>query len=389
MADQKRDYYDVLGVSKGASDDELKKAYRKMAKQYHPDLNPGDTVAEQKFKEVNEAYEVLSDADKRRKYDQFGHAGVDPNGFGGGAGGFGGGAGGFGGAYDVDINDIFNTFFGGGFGGGYSSRRRNGPSKGANLKYGMTLEFMEAAFGVEKDITVTKEDVCPSCKGSGAQPGTVPETCPSCKGAGRVQQQTKTLFGMTMVTKDCPACGGRGTVIRTPCTNCSGRGRKLAKKQLHIKVPAGVDTGDMLPIRGEGEPGRNGGSNGDLYIEFKVKKHEVFTRNGKNTSCDVPITLAQAALGGEIKVPTIDGPVSYNVPEGTQPGDTYTFRGKGIPDKQNPNMRGDHTVKFTIEIPIRLTEDQKSKLRLFDSSLTEKNYAKRNSFFEKLKGIFR
>ncbi len=384
MADSKRDYYEVLGVSKGASEDELKKAYRKMAKKYHPDLNPGDAVAEQKFKEVNEAYAVLSDADKRRKYDQFGHAGVDPNGF--------GGAGGFNGAYDVDLGDIFNSFFGGGgFGGfgGSSTRRRNGPRQGANLKYNMTLDFMEAAFGVERDITITKEDICPSCKGSGAQAGTAPETCPSCRGAGRVQTQTQTLFGMTMVTKDCPTCQGRGTVIKTPCPNCSGKGRKVTKKQLHIRVPAGVDTGDMLPIRGEGEPGRNGGSYGDLYVEFKVKKHDVFTRNGMNTFCEVPITLAQAALGADIEVPTIDGPVKYTVKEGTQPGDTATMRGKGIPDKNNRNMRGDHTVKFSIEIPTRLTEDQKSKLRLFDSSLTERNYAKRNSFIQKIKGIFK
>ena len=380
MADQKRDYYDVLGVSKGASEDELKKAYRKMAKQYHPDLNPGDKTAEAKFKEVNEAYAVLSDADKRRKYDQFGHAAVDGNGFGGG---------GFGGAgFDVDLGDIFNSFFGGGFGGG-SSRRRNGPVRGANLKYGMTLEFMEAAFGVERDITITKEDLCPTCKGGGSQPGTVPETCPECRGAGRVQQQTQTLFGMTMVTKDCPMCKGRGTVIKTPCTNCGGKGRKNLKKTIHVVVPPGVDTGDMLPIRGEGEPGKNGGGYGDLYIEFKVKKHEVFTRTGKDTFCDIPITLTQAALGGEIEVPTIDGPVKYSVKEGTQPGDTYTFRGKGIPDKNNRNYRGDHTVRFIIEIPIRLTEDQKSKLRAFDSSLSEKNYSKRNTFMEKVKRFFR
>lgn len=261
--------------------------------------------------------------------------------------------------------------------------------KGANLKYGMTLEFMEAAFGCEKDITVTKEELCSNCKGSGAQPGTVPETCPTCKGQGRVQQQTQTLFGMTMVTKDCPTCGGRGTVIRTPCTVCGGKGRRVGKKQLHVKVPAGVDTGDMLPIRGEGEPGRNGGSYGDLYIEFKVKKHDVFTRNGKNTFCEVPITLAQAALGAKVSIPTIDGPVEYQIKEGTQNGDTASFRGKGIPDKQSPSYRGDHQVKFTIEIPTRLSEDQKAKLRAFDESLSDKNYQNRNSFFSKLKGFFK
>ncbi len=376
---EKRDYYEVLGVSKGASDDELKKAYRKMAKQYHPDLNPGDSAAEAKFKEVNEAYDVLSDADKRRKYDQFGHAAVD---------GSGGPGGGYGGYTNVDFTDIFESFFGGGFGG--SSRgRRNGPSSGANLKYGMSLEFMEAAFGLEKDITIDKEDLCDKCKGSGAQPGTVPETCPTCRGAGRIQQQSQTLFGMTMVTKDCPSCAGRGTVIRTPCPNCNGKGRKRIRKTIHIKVPAGVDNGDMITIAGEGEPGRNGGPYGNLYVEFRVKKHDVFQRNGRNTSCEVPITFAQAALGAEIEVPTIDGPVKYQVKEGTQNGDTAILRGRGIFDKASTTIRGDHQIKFSVEVPTRLSEEQKKILRSFDSTLTEKNYAKRNSFFQKLKGIFR
>lgn len=377
------DYYDILGVSKGCSDEELKKAYRKLAKQYHPDLNPGDKSAEQKFKDVNEAYSVLSDPDKRRKYDQFGKGAVD------GSGGFGGGYSGFGGA-EFDPMDIFNSFFGGGFGGfGGSSRRRNGPVKGADLKYGMSLEFMEAAFGCEKDITFSREDLCPSCKGSGAQPGTAPETCPSCRGSGRIQTQTQTLFGMTMVTKDCPACGGRGTVIRTPCQNCSGKGRKVTKRQLHVKVPAGVDTGDLLPIYGEGEPGRNGGNRGNLYIEFKVKKHDVFVRQGRNTFCEVPITLAQAALGADIEVPTIDGPMSYHVKDGTQPGDQVSFKNRGITDKNTPSIRGEHTVRFVVEIPTKLSEEQKKLLKAFDSSLSDKNYAKKNSFFEKVKNIFK
>lgn len=379
------DYYDILGVQKGCSDEELKKAYRKLAKQYHPDLNPGDKSAEQKFKDVNEAYSVLSDADKRRKYDQFGKGAVD------GSGGFGGGGySGFGAEFDP--MDIFNSFFGGGFGGfggSSSSRRRNGPTKGADLKYGMTLEFMEAAFGCEKDITFSREDLCTSCKGSGAKPGTAPETCPSCQGRGRIQTQTQTLFGMTMVTKDCPACGGRGTVIRTPCPDCSGKGRKITKRQLHVKIPAGVDTGDMLPIQGEGEPGRNGGPQGNLYIEFKVKKHDVFVRQGRNTYCEVPITLGQAALGGEIEVPTIDGPMKYQVKEGTQPGDQVTFKSRGIVDKNTPSYRGDHTVRFVIEIPTKLSEEQKKLLKSFEASLTDKNYQKKNSFFEKVKKIFR
>ena len=378
MADSK-DFYGVLGVDKGASDDELKKAYRKMAKKYHPDLNPGDTVAEAKFKEVNEAYAVLSDPDKRSKYDRFGSAAFD------GSAGYGGGAG-FS-EFDVDLGDIFSQFFGGGFGGG--SSRRSGPQKGANLKYGMTLEFMEAAFGVEKDITVTKEDKCTTCNGNGAQPGTNPETCPSCKGSGRVQQQQQTLFGMTMVSKDCPTCRGRGTVIRTPCSGCRGTGRTTLKKQIHVKVPAGVDTGDMYPIRGEGEPGKNGGGYGDLYIQFKVKKHDVFKRDGRNTYCEVPITIAQAALGTEVELPTIDGPVKHTIKEGTQPGDTYVLRGKGIPDKNSPNIRGDHTCKFVVEIPTMMNEDQKRKLKEFDSSLTDRNYSKSSSFFQKVKNFFK
>ena len=374
-----RDYYEVLGVDKSASDDDIKKAFRQQAKKYHPDLHPGDQEAEAKFKEVNEAYSILSDPDKKAKYDQFGHAGVDPNGFGGG-GGYG--------AYDVDLGDLFSSIFGGGFGGG-SSRRRNGPSKGSDLKYRMSLEFMEAAFGVEKDIQITKEDLCKACGGSGAQPGTTPETCPTCRGAGRVQQQTQTLFGMTMVTKTCPTCSGRGTVIKTPCTQCRGRGRLKTSKVLHVKIPAGVDSGDMLPIKGEGEPGTNGGPYGDLYIEFRVKNHDVFKRDGINTYCDVPITFAQAALGGEIEVPTIYGKEKFILKEGTQPGDTSILRGKGIPNKSNPNMKGDHTLKFYIEVPTGLSREQKQLLTNFNSTLTDRNYTKRSQFFQKIRNIFK
>ena len=375
-----RDYYEVLGVDKGASDDEIKKAFRQQAKKYHPDLHPGDKEAEAKFKEINEAYSILSDPDKKSKYDRFGHAGVDPNGFGGG--------GGYGGAYDVDLGDLFSSIFGGGFGGG-SSRRRNGPSKGSDLKYNMSLEFMEAAFGLERDIQITKEDLCKACNGSGAQPGTTPETCPTCRGAGRVQQQTQTLFGMTMVTKTCPTCSGRGTVIKTPCTQCRGRGRLKTSKTLHIKIPAGVDTGDMLPIKGEGEPGTNGGPYGDLYIEFRVKSHDVFKREGINTFCDVPITYAQAALGGEIEVPTIYGKEKFVLKEGTQPGDISILRGRGIANKTNPNMKGDHTLKFYIEVPTGLTREQKQLLTQFNNTLTDRNYTKRSQFFQKIKNLFK
>ncbi len=377
------DYYDILGVDRSASDDELKKAFRQKVKQYHPDLHPGDAAAEAKFKEVNEAYTVLSDKEKRARYDQFGKAGVDGNGFGGGAG-----YGGFSGAgfEDVDLGDIFNSFFGG---GASRSRRRNGPQQGANLKYGMTLEFMEAAFGCEKDITISKQDKCSVCGGSGSQPGSAPETCPKCRGAGRVQEQMQSLFGMTMVTKTCPMCQGRGTVIKTPCNSCHGKGRTQVSKKLHIKIPAGVDAGDMLPIKGEGEPGTNGGPYGDLYIQFRVKKHDLFTREGMNTYCEVPITYAQAALGGDIELPTIYGKVPYKLKEGTQPGDTYILRGQGIPNKNNPNMKGDHTCRFAIEVPTGLTRDQKQKLADFNATLTERNYSKSSAFMQKIKNLFK
>ena len=349
MAEQKRDYYEVLGVNKGVSDEELKKAYRKMAKQYHPDLHPGDKDAEAKFKECNEAYAVLSDAEKRRAYDQFGHAGVDGQGF----SGFSGSA--------VDLGDIFGS---------------------------LSLEFMEAAFGVDKTITINKEDTCSVCKGTGAAAGTSPETCPTCKGSGRVQQQTQTLFGMTMVTRDCPACNGRGTVIKNPCPNCRGRGRAVTRKELKVHIPAGVDTGDMLPIAGEGEPGLRGGPYGTLYIQFRVKPHPIIQRQGNNTYCEVPITFSQAALGADVQVVTIDGEQMVHVKEGTQPGDTLTLKGKGIPMKNRAGVRGDHTVRFSVEVPVKLTEDQKAKIRAFDSTLTEKNYQKRDSFFKRVKNMF-
>lgn len=373
MAEQKRDYYEVLGVGKSATEEDLKKAYRKLAKQYHPDLNPNDKVAESKFKEANEAYAVLTDNEKRRQYDQFGHSGMDGQGFSGFSG------------VDIDLGDLFGSFFGGAFGGG---RRRSGPEKGANLKYGLSLDFMEAAFGVDKTISISKEDTCDSCKGSGSAPGSSPEKCPTCKGAGRVQQQSQTLFGVTMVTRDCPSCGGRGTIIRNPCPSCGGRGRRAKKKELKIHVPAGVDTGDMLSIAGEGEPGLRGGPYGDLYIQFKVRPHTVFERRGNHTFCDVPITFAQAAVGADVEIPTIDGNVTTHIREGTQPNDTYTLRGKGIPFKNRPSSRGDHICKFVLEVPTHLTEEQKELLNQFEATLNEKNYQKRNSFFKKVKELF-
>ena len=337
-------------------------------------MNPNDKVAEAKFKEVNEAYAVLSDTEKRRQYDQYGHAGMDGQGFSG-----------FQGA-DIDLGDLFGSIFGSAFGGG--GRRRTGPEQGANLKYGLTLEFMEAAFGVDKTISISKEDICEVCSGSGAAAGSSPETCPTCKGNGRVQQQTQSLFGMTMVTRDCPSCGGKGTIIRNPCPSCQGRGRKVKKKDITIHVPAGVNTNDMMPIKGEGEPGQRGGPYGDLYIQFRVKPHPVFERRDNNTFCDVPITFAQAALGADIEIPTIDGNVPTHIKEGTQPFDTYTIRGKGIPFKNRPGSRGDHTCRFVLEVPTHLNDQQKEQLRHFEATLTDRNYAKREGFFKKVKDLF-
>lgn len=375
MAEQKRDYYEVLGVGKNAGEEDLKKAYRKLAKQYHPDLNPGDKTAETRFKETNEAYAVLSDSEKRRQYDQFGHAGVDGQGFSGFQG------------MDIDLGDILGSIFGSAFGGG-GARRRSGPMQGANLKYGLTLEFMEAVFGCEKSITISKEENCEVCSGSGAAPGTSKESCPTCKGAGRVQRQTQTMFGVTMMSQDCTTCQGTGSVIKSPCSSCSGKGRKLKRKQLQVQVPAGVDTGDMLPLRGEGEPGTRGGPSGDLFIQFKVRPHSVFERKGVHTFCDVPITFAQAALGAEMEVPTVDGNVSIHVKEGSQPYDTHTIRGKGVPYKNRPGMRGDHTCRFILEVPSHLSESQRELLRSFEGSLSERNYQKRINFFKKVKDIF-
>ena len=371
MAETKRDYYEVLGVPKTASEDDLKKAYRKLAKQHHPDLNPDDKVAEAKFKEANEAYAVLSDGEKRRQYDQFGHAGVDGQGF----SGFGN--------MDFDLGDIFSSFFGGGFGGG--NRRRNGPARGANLKYGQVLEFMEAAFGCEKTISFNKDDHCDTCSGSGAAPGTSADNCPTCKGSGMEQKQAATMFGMTMVTRECSTCRGKGKVIKTPCTVCKGRGKVSKRKTINVRIPPGVDTDDMITVSGEGEPGERGGGYGDLYIQIKVKPHEIFERRGSHTYCDVPITFTQAALGAQIEIPTIDGNVPIHVKEGTQPFDTQVLRGKGFTVKNRPGLRGDHTCRFILEVPSYLDDRQKEVLRQFEESMSEKNYQKRSGFFKKVK----
>ena len=283
---EKRDYYEVLGVPRTATEEELKKAYRTLAKKYHPDLNPDNKEAEAKFKEANEAYAVLSDADKRRNYDQYGHAGVDGQGFGGFEGGF-----------NIDLEDLFGNLFGG-FGGG--GRRRSGPQRGANLKYRMNLDFMEAAFGVERQITINKEDHCDTCKGTGTRDGSAPEKCGSCGGTGQVSQRQQTMFGTVMTSRPCPTCRGTGNLIKDPCPSCGGRGLRQKSKPLTVKVPAGINEGEMLTVRGEGEPGTLGGPYGDLYIEIHIRPHPVFERNGTNTACEIPITFPQAALGAEI-----------------------------------------------------------------------------------------
>ena len=379
MAD-KRDYYEVLGVSKGASDDELKKAFRKLAKQYHPDLHPGDKEAEEKFKEVNEAYEVLSDKDKRARYDQFGHAGVDPN-YGGGAGA--GGFGGFG-----DMGDIFDSIFGG-FGGFGGSRRAdpNAPRRGEDIKANVIIDFMDACKGKTVTVRVNRAQRCTACGGSGAEPGSSPKTCPDCNGRGTVRVTQRTPFGNIAQTTTCNRCHGKGRIIDNPCKTCQGQGRVRGSFEKEIDVPAGVDDGQILRVAGEGSSGINGGPNGDLHITVTVRPDPLFERDGYDVWTDIPLTYTQATLGDEITVPTVDGKVTYKVPEGTQSGTVFRLRGKGIKKINRPD-HGDHYVRVNIEVPKNLTKDQKQKLKDFEQSLSDKNYAKRSSFFDKLKSKF-
>ena len=376
MADDKRDYYEVLGVDKSVSDDELKKAYRKAAKKYHPDLNPGDKEAEQKFKEVNEAYEVLSDKEKRARYDQFGHAGVDPN-YGAGTGGYGGGfTGDFG-----DLGDIFSSFFGGGFGGGRQSNP-NAPRRGNDTAAAVNLSFEEAAKGCRKTVKVTKIDNC-----SGAEKGSTPKTCPVCHGTGQVSATQRTPFGVMQTQKVCDNCHGRGKIIDKPCHTCAGKGRIRHTVEQTVDIPAGIDDGQVINLRGGGDAGANGGPAGDLRINVNVRPHPIFERNGYDVYCEIPITFAQAALGDEIVVPTLDGKVKFTIHEGTQPGDEFKLRGKGI-QRLNYAGKGDEYVKITVEVPRDLSKAQKDKLREFDSVTNEKNYKKKKSFSEKIKSFF-
>ena len=378
MAENKRDYYEVLGVSKTASADEIKKAYRKLAKQNHPDLNPNDKEAEARFKEANEAYEVLSDQEKRARYDQYGHAGVDPN-F--GAGGFGGGFGGFG-FEDVDLGDIFGSFFGGGFGG--RGRSQNAPQRGESLRATITISFEEAAFGCEKEISINRTEACSSCNGTGAENGSAVEVCDNCRGTGTVKTAHRTPLGVMQSTSPCPKCGGKGKIIKSPCKSCNGSGKTRTNKKIKVKVPAGIDHGQTISLRGEGNAGTNGGPSGDLLINVSVRPHHILTRDGSNVLCEVPITYAQATLGAEIEVPTLDGKVKYNIPEGTQTGTVFRLRGKGIPVLRS-KARGDQFVRVNIETPKNLTQKQKDLLKSFAESLGENAHSERKSFFDKLK----
>ena len=377
MAD-KRDYYEVLGVEKNASEGEIKKAYRKLAMKYHPDQNPGDKTAEEKFKEINEAYEVLSDADKKARYDQFGFAGVDPNFAASQGGGFGGGFGGFDG---FDLGSIFGDFFGG---GGGSSQRRNGPARGQNLGVEISITFEEAAFGCEKEVTLDRVEQCETCHGSGAAAGTSPETCPNCHGSGQVQQRRQTPMGVFATTTTCPRCGGKGKIISNPCKDCGGTGQVRRRKTVKVSIPAGIDNGQTISLRGQGNAGRNGGPSGDLLLVISVLPHQLFRRDGEDVYCDAPITFTQAVLGGEMEIPTIDGKVKYTIPEGTQTGTTFRLRGKGIPNV-NGRGRGDQFVTVHIETPRNLNREQKEALRKFSETLKENNYEERKSFFKKFK----
>lgn len=358
MAD-KRDYYEVLGLEKSASDEEIKKSYRKLAKQYHPDLHPGDKECEEKFKEIGEAYEVLSDPDKKAKYDQYGHAAFDPNaGFGGG---FSGGFGDFG-----DLGDILGNIFGGGFGGfgGSSAQRRNAPQKGESLRVRLSVNFEEAAFGCKKEISIPRIEDCEDCKGTGCKPGTSPDTCPDCNGTGTVRTQQRTPFGVMASTGACRKCGGTGKIVKEPCVKCGGKGKVRRQRTISVNIPAGIDDGQTISLRGQGHAGVNGGPAGDLLITVSVKAHPLFEREGASVLFDMPISFVQAALGAEVEVPTLDGKVKYTIPEGTQTGTTFRLRGKGIP-YLNGSSRGDQFVTVYIETPKNLSKEQKELLRKF------------------------
>ena len=383
MAENKRDYYEVLGVEKNASAEEIKKAYRKSAMKYHPDRNPGDKTAEEKFKEVGEAYEVLSDDNKRARYDQFGFAGVDPNyGAGQGGGAYGGGFGGFG---DFgDLGDIFGSFFGG---GASRAQRQNAPRRGENVATRIEITFEEAAFGCDKEVAAQRIENCTVCNGTGSADGVI-ETCSQCRGSGQVKT-VQSFMGMQMQsTAVCPSCSGRGRIIKNPCGTCKGKGKVRRTHRQTVHVPAGIDAGQVFPVHGQGCVGFNGGANGDLLVEVYIKRHPIFQRDGMMVYCEVPITFTQAALGAEIQVPTLDGKISYTIPEGTQTGTTFTLREKGIPSVNNPRRRGDEKFTVVVETPTKLTKEQKELLRQLDEGLDSKSSPKRKKFFDVVKDFF-
>lgn len=383
MAD-KRDYYEVLGVDKNADDAAIKKAYRVLAKKYHPDTNPGDKEAEAKFKEASEAYAVLSDHEKRQKYDQFGHAAFDGSG--------GAGTGGFDFNFE-DMGDIFGDIFGGMFGGGRSQRNSNGPQKGANLRTSVRVTFEEAAFGCEKEIELTLKDECTTCHGTGAKAGTTPVTCTKCGGKGQIVFTQQSLFGMVRNVQPCPECKGKGKIIKEKCPDCYGTGYKSSRKKIQVSVPAGIDNGQSIRIRGKGEPGINGGERGDLLVEVVVSRHPIFERQDYTIYSTSPITFAQAAMGGDIRIKTIDGDVLFNIKPGTQTNTKIRLKGKGIPTLRNKQVRGDHIVTLIVQVPERMTAEQKEALRAFDDAMggslnvgkEEKDKTKEE---KKKKGIF-
>ena len=390
MAD-KRDYYEVLGVDKSADDATLKKAYRKLAKKYHPDVNPGDKEAEAKFKEATEAYTILSDPEKRKQYDQFGHAAFE-NGGGGAGGGFGG--------FDfngADMGDIFGDIFGDLFGGGSRSRRaNNGPMKGANLRARVNITFEEAVFGCEKELEIVLKDECTTCHGTGAKPGTSPVTCPKCHGEGQVVYTQQSMFGMVRNVQTCPDCGGTGKIIREKCPDCGGTGYTSSRKKISVSIPAGIDNGQSVRIREKGEPGVNGGPRGDLLVEVAVSRHPIFQRQDMHIFSTVPISFAQAALGGDVKIKTVDGDVIYTVKPGTKTDTKIRLKGKGVPSVRNSQIRGDHYVTLVIQTPEKLSAEAKEALRRFDElsgnslnqNLDDKKHKAKKSFKEKVKEAF-
>lgn len=384
MAETKRDYYEVLGVSKGASDSEIKSAYRKLAKKYHPDMNPGDAEAEKKFKEASEAYAVLSDVEKRKQYDQFGHAAFEN----GGAGGFGG--------FDftgADMGDIFGDIFGDLFGGGSRRRSSNGPMQGANVRASVRITFEEAVFGCEKELDLTLKDTCTSCHGTGAKAGTSPETCPKCGGRGQVTYNQQTMFGTMQSVRTCPECNGTGKIIKEKCPDCYGTGYVSNRKKIQVSIPAGIDNGQSIRIREKGEPGINGGPRGDLLVEVIVSRHSTFQRQDMDIYSNVLISFAVAALGGTIQVDTVDGKVEYDVKPGTQTGTRVRLRGKGVPSLRNKSVRGDHYISLNVQVPTSLSSEAKEALRNFDavSGNSLKNGSvkpKKKGFMDKIKETF-